>query len=420
MNMKNFYLIAFCLLSFNALCQEAIEEAVYKDGVATPLCIPQGAHLDYRFMELGGTGFTFHFDRMGTDWEDLRFTVIHCDHLWVPTDLEQNEYLRGFAFQDINQIEGSFNTQLPYVHYQFSFPNDLMAPTLSGNYAILVYEGDDWSDRASWWTSYRVVVYEQKVNPSGRVSGSSVISQRFTHHEVDFSIFNPNFPIPNPVNELHVSILQNYHWPSGIFHLKPIFIKSGELVYDYQGENNFPGGSEYRSFDTKSVQFITAEVADIRQEADGVHAYLLPDLLHGTRAYETLGDINGVYLVRNDLGGDSHLEAEYLWVHFRLQCPPITEARVFIEGLLENSQKNNFEMVYSENEKCYTFKALLKQGFYNYRYRLVDLYHPGGDFGLTEGNHFETDNVYSVIVYMRDRSFGYDRVIAMKELRSRQ
>jgi hypothetical protein len=61
---------------------------------------------------------------------------------------------------------------------------------------------------------------------------------------------------------------------------------------------------------------------------------------------------------------------------------------------------------------------LLKQGFYNYKYVVVD-----GDTGLIDegaisGNFYETENNYKVLVYYRDLGARFDRIIGLGEANS--
>ncbi|MFT5984193.1 MAG: hypothetical protein ACI9RM_002655, partial [Ulvibacter sp.] len=53
---------------------------------------------------------------------------------------------------------------------------------------------------------------------------------------------------------------------------------------------------------------------------------------------------------------------------------------------------------------------LFKQGFYNYKYVLVD--RDGSiDNGALSGNFWQTENEYTVIVYYRDIGARFDRII---------
>jgi hypothetical protein len=69
-------------------------------------------------------------------------------------------------------------------------------------------------------------------------------------------------------------------------------------------------------------------------------------------------------------------------------------------------------MRYDTDNGFYVADILLKQGYYDYLYALVD---EEGNIDLTalEGNWYETDNNYYVLVYLREFGGIYDRLIAM-------
>jgi len=59
----------------------------------------------------------------------------------------------------------------------------------------------------------------------------------------------------------------------------------------------------------------------------------------------------------------------------------------------------------------------LKQGFYNYKYVVVNEYDEISH-GEVSGNYDETENDYKVLVYYRGYGYRYDRVIGMGQASS--
>lgn len=408
--------IFFCLtLPFSVFAN--FQNRIFKDGIRTPSVFPEGNPTGYPFVDLyNPSPLEFHFDEMGTDRNTYNYAVFHCDHSWELSDLSSSEFIRGFPQQEITQVDFSFNTTIEYVHHQFSFPNDMMIPTRSGNYAIVIYEGDEPTENIV--LTFRIVIYESMVQISSAVNNSTMVSERFKNQEIDFTVNYAGYQIFSPSQDINVSIIQNGRWDNAISNLKPQFVKTEELVYDYGEQNNFVGGSEWRSFEIKSVKFASAEVESIVQMDDIWHAFLRPDELNGARAYQTNSDLNGKLFVRNDLGDDSYLEAEYINVHFTLKSPEIAEATIAIECQEASFNPSNFKCSYNKSTQSYEAIVPIKQGYYNYRYVLNDQYHSQNDISLTEGNHSETENDYHIIVYSYDRSLGNDRVIAVDSINS--
>ena len=71
-------------------------------------------------------------------------------------------------------------------------------------------------------------------------------------------------------------------------------------------------------------------------------------------------------------------------------------------------------MTYSSESGLYETAFKLKQGFYNYKYVLVDA--KGNlDEGVIDGNFYQTENNYKVLVYYRDLGARYDLLIGIGE-----
>ena len=73
-------------------------------------------------------------------------------------------------------------------------------------------------------------------------------------------------------------------------------------------------------------------------------------------------------------------------------------------------------MKYNFEEKAYEGRLLLKQGQDNYQYVLMENEKP--DFTYIEGNHAQTENLYTILVYYHDFRGGYDRLIGVSEVGS--
>lgn len=420
--MNRLFLISFILIinALNSPCfSQNIENRVFNNTIRTPLVHPVGDPFGDPVITFPAwASLEFHFDELGSDRKDFRFAVYHCDHNWNVSDLNSSEYLQGFFIQDINNATYSFNTQLEYIHYTFNFPDAMSKPTRSGNYGIVVFEGNEPLENAL--LTFRIVIVESAVEIGMWQTQNSSVSDRFKRQEIDFKIVNKQAQLISPNQNLHVSLIQNNDWSSAINNLKPSWIIDNTYTYDYNGENSFLAGSEFRFFEVKSVKFASIEVSQLSQEQDGFHVYLRPDLLVGNQPYVTNFDLNGRFLVRNDLAEDPHLESEYLITHFTLSSPPIYDADVYIDCYESDFRRELYKCTYNEKTKAYEAIIPIKQGYFNYRYVVYDTYHPKGDWSITEGNYSVTENEYRIIVYYFDRLIGSDRALATKVFSTRQ
>ena len=65
-------------------------------------------------------------------------------------------------------------------------------------------------------------------------------------------------------------------------------------------------------------------------------------------------------------------------------------------------------------------KVLLKQGFTNYQYILADKSGKIDFKNAIDGNHFQTENNYTALIYYRGNNDRYDRVIGIANTNSEE
>ena len=66
----------------------------------------------------------------------------------------------------------------------------------------------------------------------------------------------------------------------------------------------------------------------------------------------------------------------------------------------------------------YEAELFLKQGYYNYQYVYIKDGKAQADETMLEGNHWETENDYSIYVYHRKIGTYYDQLVGIKKLNS--
>jgi hypothetical protein len=77
-------------------------------------------------------------------------------------------------------------------------------------------------------------------------------------------------------------------------------------------------------------------------------------------------------------------------------------------------------MVFNPASGAYEGSALLKMGLYNYAYVTVNSGDPRAEpsFDITEGNHFETENNYDILVYYRAMGGREDQLVGIYSFNS--
>ena len=78
------------------------------------------------------------------------------------------------------------------------------------------------------------------------------------------------------------------------------------------------------------------------------------------------------------------------------------------------------KMEYNAATKRYEKALLLKQGFTNYQYILADKSGKIDFENAIDGNHFQTENNYTALIYYRGNNERYDRVIGIANTNSEE
>lgn len=217
-------------------------------------------------------------------------------------------------------------------------------------------------------------------------------------------------------------VLQNLDWNDARSGLKPRFLRNNELVYDHPPEAQFMGGNEFRNFELKNLRFPSMRVAAIRNGPELVEAVLAEDPSRHIRVYLEQPDINGRFLVRNDEANGDPTGADYVNVVFSLPMDaPLVGGDIYVLGGFNDfTCRKEHRMQYVPERKRYLLVAPFKQGFYDYRFAWLPEGTERPDPTRLEGSHFETENDYLVLVYLRDHQQRCDRIVGARFVNSRR
>jgi hypothetical protein len=398
------------------------EDFIYKKNIRSVQLQKEDWEFSAPVIKLGSAErLKLLFDDLDGETKNYHFTIIHCDANWQPSDrLMQSEYIAGFFDDNINDYQYSKNTIQHYVHYELLFPTENLKPTKSGNYIPKVYLDYDQNDLV---LTRRFMVVDERVNITPDIHHATIIDDYNYKQEVDFSIQTSGYQITNPYQDLKVVLMQNDRWDNAITKLKPLFVKDNELTYDYDQDNVFPGGNEFRNFDIKSLrwnsEFVRSNTSD---SANNYHVKLFPGKPRDILQYLSDRDINGKYKItrQESSAAASETEAEYVYVHFTLQMKEqVSDGAIYVFGALTDwKYTNENKMHYNKELSQYEATLYLKQGYYNYEYVYLKDNEKAGDETYVEGSHYETENDYVIYVYYKPLSSNYDQLIGMKRFNS--
>uniref|UniRef100_UPI0040498F36 type IX secretion system plug protein n=1 Tax=Gelidibacter sp. TaxID=2018083 RepID=UPI0040498F36 len=358
-----------------------------------------------------GEPLILEFDALNGDEADFYYVIQHYNFDWTPSNLVKAEYLRGFDNQRILDYENSFNTYQIYSHYRLQIPNQQTRGLLvTGNYLISVYDDSD-----ELMFTRKFMIYEELVNVGVSIKRSRDVSVVNEKHSVDYVINTNRINFNNPMDNVKTLIIQNNNLNTAISGLKPQYMLGNELIYRYTTESSFWAGNEYLFFENKDVRAANVGVQFIDLK-EIYHNYLFVNFPRFDRPYTYNPDINGNFVINAIDRENDAIEADYTMMHFALQYPELTDgSSIYVYGNYNNyALDDENKMTYFAESGLYETAFKLKQGFYNYKYVLVDA--KGNlDEGAIDGNFYQTENNYKVLVYYRDLGARYDRLIGIGE-----
>lgn len=425
---KFYFSFLFLLISLKIISQvDYVNDNVmhysdwsYKPNIQTVKLHESSFDANPAILELNGNALLeLSFDDLDFDKKNYSISFVHCTANWEPSNLMNSEFIDGFFEANILNFTFSSNTIQKYTHYSITFPQANIKFTKSGNYLVFVYEDND---KEKLVLTKRFMIYENKVTVLATTRQASGNDEQFEKQHLDFSILNSAYDLTNPFTDLKVIITQNNRWDNAVNDIKPTFVEPTKLTYSLDDKSTFNGGNEFRYFDSRSLRTYTERINDITRDSASIyHLELKRDDLRTYKNYLFYNDINGGYLIKNqDMSTNPDVEADYAWVHFFFPYDnAVSEGNFYVLGKLTEWRTNKTNMLtYNYKKFGYECKLFLKQGYYNYTYVFLSDNKKAGDETLTEGNHWETENDYTIYVYHRQRGTYYDQLISVKRLNS--
>lgn len=356
-----------------------------------------------------GESLNLTFDALNGEEEDFYYRITHHNFDWTQSELSQSEYLDGFDDVRITNYENSLNTLQIFSHYMLKIPNrDTRGFKKSGNYLLSIY-----NSQGDLIFTRKFMVIENLASVRVEIKRSRDLKVIEEKQVVHFSVNSPNLILINPKQTVKTLVLQNSDFNSGITDLEPQYTMGNELIYKHDKEASFGGGNEFLAFDNNDVRSATNGIRSVGM-TDLYENYLYTNTARFDRPYTYNPDINGNFVVRKLNAQRNHIEAEYVRMHFNLQFfKDIGDKEVHLYGNFNNwTIDESTYMEYDPQSDTYRNTRLFKQGFYNYKYVVVD--RDGSiDHGAVSGDFWETENDYTVLVYYRELGGRYDRIIGV-------
>jgi hypothetical protein len=399
-----------------------LPDEVYHKNIRSVKLFIKGNQAGYPVISLGTLDqLELHFDDMDAYAKSYSYTFQLCDADWKPnTLLGPFDYIKGFSQQRITQTRVSSIATQDYAHYQASLPDKNCYPSKSGNYLLKVFLNGDTSKLAF---TKRLLVVQQLADVGAQIQQPFSSEYFRTHQKVQLVVNKTKLDVLNPQQQIKTVILQNYRWDATAKMIQPTFIKQNTLEYNSENDALFPGGKEFRWIDLRSFRFKSDRIDSNDLTQKPFYIVAKPDGERTTQRYLFFRDINGFYEITSTDLINPWWQGDYAKVRFTFvptNNQPYPNRKLYIAGEFTGYKYNDStEMVYNATLGIYEKELFLKQGYYTYTYVTKDAKTNVPAVDQTDGNYWETENDYTVLIYYRSLSGRHDELVGVTTVNSR-
>jgi hypothetical protein len=410
--MYKFFFILF--LTFFSINLSAIvwQTNIYDKNIHTLQVFPTGKSLDMAVIKLNSDEkIRISFDEMTFAPKLYNYKIVHCNGDFSQSSLLEQEYINGFPSYSVSDFALSENTLTLYTNYMLTLPENDFSFKVSGNYAVLIAEDNNF-DKIAAVACFSVVENIVKINLKTIANTDIEFNGKF--QQVEMTIDNSNYPIQNVFSELKVNVFQNRRKDNAAIGIKPTFTATYKQTYNHNHTLIFEGGNQYRLADFSSEYSFSGEIDKIETKIDYYNVFLMPADYRSKNSVPTAGgDADGRFQIHRQRYENENITADYMWVHFILPAEkPFEDGNIYILGDLTNNVfDENSKMEYDFKSKIYHKALFLKQGGYSFLYAFLPKNSQKAVLQKIEGSFWQTENEYSVMVYHRSFGERYDRLI---------
>ncbi len=409
----------FFLGSYNFLSAQT-PDSIYVNNITTVRLYNYGNQFTMPIINLNSNDqVELHFDDLDADVKYYYYTYELCNSDWTPANLGQFDYIKGFTQSRITNYRLSSIANARYTHYQAVLPDRNCYPIRSGNYLLKVYLNGDTAQLAF---TKRLMVVDNKAVIAARVVQPFAPDITRTHQKLQFTIDIKGLNSFNAAQQIKVVVLQNNRWDIAMRSLAPAFIRGTILEYNSENCGIFPGGKEWRWLDLRDFHLQSDRVLTADYKKSSTDVYLRPDGPREGQRYVYYRDNNGMSSIEAIRGINPFWEGDYASVYFSFVPPngiAYPNKDLYLFGQLTNYNfADSLKMVFNPEKGKYETHLLMKQGYYDYTFIAADKNNPA-IYNELDGNYYETENLYTILVYYKSFIGRADELIGIATFDSR-
>ncbi len=416
--------LPFAVLTFFCICsmlsQAQNVERVYKPNISTVQLFQYGNQQAMPIYTLNsGDQIELGFDDMEGSLKSYYYTYVLCDYNWKPVDINPFDYIKGFTQNRISTYRYSSIAYTRYTHYQAILPERNSYPIKSGNYLLKVFLDGDTS---------KLVFTKQMLVLDLKSAVAAAVVQPFTpqyfstHQRIRFTATVSGLNTFSAAQQVKAVVLQNNRWDIAQRDIAPTFVRGNSLEYNSENVAVFAAGKEWRWLDLRSFRLQSDRVDHANYNKSSTDIFLKTDIDRTPQRYVYFPDYNGMYNITTYESINPFWQGDYATVYFKFASPngeAYLGKNIYLAGgFTDYVLSDKWKMKFNEEKKIYEATAFLKQGYYNYTYISVDEKNPADRIAL-EGNYWETENSYTVLIYYKSFTDRSDQLIGVSHINSR-
>jgi Domain of unknown function (DUF5103) len=399
-----------------------IKEEVRMSQIKSAQLFMFGNQTAYPVLELNsGDRMELHFDDMDANIKNYSYTFLLCNADWTPAMVSPFDFINGFMQQRISTYRTSNVALTRYTHYQAVLPDRSCSPKLPGNYILKVFLDGDTSKLAF---TKRFLVFVNRAIIAAEVVQPFNPNQFKSHQKIEFKVNSKNLQVVNAAQQMGVTILQNGRWDNAVIQLRPVFMTNNILQYNTESDAVFPAGKEWRWLDIRSFRLQSDRVDSAHYYKNSTEIFVKPTASRRSQEFNFYGDHDGTYFIETLDNFNPLWQGDYAIVHFTFVPPgnsPFVNKDLYLFGQLTNYGRDPEAKMHFNTEKgIYETAILLKQGYYDVGYVTLEDAQGKKQFSFeeTEGNYWETENKYLILVYYRALGGRYDELVGLARINS--
>ena len=405
-----------------AMSYGQIEEQIRSPQIKTVQLYAFGDQLSYPILQLNGNDrMELHFDDMDGNIKNYYYTYQLCNADWTPAMISSFDFINGFLQERITNYRTSNVALTRYTHYQAVLPDRNSVPKVSGNYILKVFLDGDTSNLVF---TKRFLVYDNKAVIAVQVQQPFNAQFFRTHQKIEFKVNTRALQVVNAGQQVSVTILQNCRWDNAAQLLRPVFMTNNILQYNTETDAVFPAGKEWRWLDLRSLRFQSDRIDSAHYYKNSTEIFVKPTGSRRSQEFNFYRDHNGRFYIETLESYNPLWQGDYAIVHFTYVPPgniPFSNKDLYLFGQLTNYGKDpEAKMHFNAEKGVYQTALLMKQGYYDVGYATLQQAGTRNIFSFdeTEGNYWETENEYTILVYYRSLGGRYDELVGLTRVNS--